>query len=83
MKRSALNWSGLAAKPVHSVATVNSKKLTARPFLRPILSASGPSTSAPNIIPNSAQACRMPACGLLSPHSLIKVGSTVPATSTS
>ena len=83
MKRKTLNWSGELAKPVKRVATVKTRKLIAIPFLRPILSASGPETIAPNIMPNSAQACSTPACGLVRPHSAISVGSTVPATKTS
>ncbi|MCY1243930.1 hypothetical protein D9M72_569730 [compost metagenome] len=81
--RKILNCSGEPASPVSKVETVNSTKLMAMPFLRPIRSASGPKISAPNIMPNSAQACSAPACGLLSPHSAISVGSTVPATKTS
>ena len=56
MKRKTLNCSGVLAKPVITVAEVNSAKLIATPFLRPIRSASGPRIRAPNIMPNSAQA---------------------------
>lgn len=83
MKRNSLNCSGVVAKPVITVAVVNSMKLIATPFLRPIRSASGPRISAPNIIPNSAHACKAPACGLVRPHSAFSVGRTVPATNTS
>ena len=66
-----------------TVAAVNRPKQIATPFLRPIRSASEPKPSAPNIMPNSAQACSIPACGFVSPHSAISVGRTVPATNTS
>ena len=54
MKRKMPNSVGVAAKPLQNVARLNSTKLIAMPFLRPMRSASGPKMKAPNIMPNSA-----------------------------
>ncbi len=48
------NSVGVLAKPLSTVALLNSTKQMAMPFLRPMRSASVPNASAPNIMPNSA-----------------------------
>ncbi len=53
-KRKMPNSVGVLAKPLITVAPLNSTKQMAMPFLRPMRSARVPKTNAPNIIPNSA-----------------------------
>jgi len=53
-KRKMPNSVGVLAKPLSTVALLNSTKQMAMPFLRPMRSARVPNASAPNIMPNSA-----------------------------
>ena len=54
MNRQMPNSVGLLAKPLITVATLNSAKQNTMPFLRPKRSARVPKISAPNIMPNNA-----------------------------